>query len=127
MVQRGHEPAQGLWALPGGKVEPGETDEQAVAREVLEETGLTVRVGALVGAVERPGAPGTVYEIFDYDATLVHGLVPGNPAPGASAGLEPGHAASDAADLRWVTRAELEALPLTDGLLDALREWGRLP
>ncbi len=130
MVQRGHEPAKGLWAVPGGKVEPGETDEQAVAREILEETGLTVRVGALVGSVERPGAPGTVYGIFDYDAVLVAEPAPCNPAPGdpaAEASAEPGRAASDAADLRWVTRAELEALPLTDGLLEALRSWGRLP
>lgn len=117
VVQRGHEPSKGRWSVPGGHVEPGETDEQAVAREVLEETGLTIRVGALAGSVERPGGPGVVFEIFDYDVVLV-------PGPDS----EPlGQAASDAADLRWVTRAELEALPLTDGLLDALREWGRLP
>ena len=57
LVRRGREPSKGLWSIPGGKVEPGESDEQATAREVLEETGLPVTVGDFVGHVERP-APG---------------------------------------------------------------------
>src|ERR1700754_3923957 len=74
LVQRGHEPGLGLWSLPGGRVEPDETDEQAVTRELLEETGLSVRSGALVGRVERP-APAGVYEIFDYACTVVGGAL----------------------------------------------------
>lgn len=115
VVQRGHEPAKGLWSVPGGKVEPGETDEQALAREIAEETGLVVEVGALAGSVERPGTPGIVFEIFDYDAVVTRG------EPSAA------RAADDAADLKWVTLAGLRALPLTDGLMEALADWDRLP
>src|SRR5215468_9537567 len=53
VVRRAHEPGRGLWSIPGGRVEPGEDDPAAVIREVAEETGLTVEVGAMVGEVER--------------------------------------------------------------------------
>jgi ADP-ribose pyrophosphatase YjhB (NUDIX family) len=49
LIRRNNEPGRGLWALPGGYVERGEPVEAAVAREVQEETGLTVQVQGLVG------------------------------------------------------------------------------
>ncbi len=49
LVQRGQEPDKGRWSIPGGHIEPGESDTEATAREVLEETGLHVVVGDLVG------------------------------------------------------------------------------
>src|SRR5688572_24334325 len=45
LIQRGREPGKGLWAVPGGMVDLGETSREAAAREALEETGLHVAVG----------------------------------------------------------------------------------
>jgi 8-oxo-dGTP diphosphatase len=109
VVQRRHEPALGLWSIPGGRVEPGEDDSAAVVREVSEETGLAVRVGALIGEVERPGPAGVIYLIRDYACRPTGGTL---------------RAGDDAADVRWVTRDQLLALPTSPGLVDTLREWG---
>ncbi|WP_182875871.1 NUDIX hydrolase [Microbispora sp. H10670] len=112
LVRRGRPPGEGLWSLPGGRVEPGETDEQAVRRELREETGLDVAVVRLAGTVLRPGPGGVTYEIHDYVATP-SGTASGTPVAG-----------DDAADARWWAPADLAGLPLTDGLADALAEWG---
>jgi ADP-ribose pyrophosphatase YjhB (NUDIX family) len=111
MIQRGHEPGAGLWSIPGGRIEPGETDPQALVRELLEETNLQVKVGRLIGRVQRPGLGGTVIDIRDYAATVTGGTL---------------RAGDDAADARWVTAAELARLEVTGGLIEALTEWGVL-
>lgn len=54
LVRRGHPPGEGLWALPGGFVEYGETVEAAVVRELREETGLVARPVRLVGIYSSP-------------------------------------------------------------------------
>jgi len=43
LVKRAHMPGKGLWAIPGGRVNPGETLQEAAAREIMEETGILVR------------------------------------------------------------------------------------
>jgi ADP-ribose pyrophosphatase YjhB (NUDIX family) len=111
LVKRGHEPGAGLWSLPGGRVEPGETDAEALVREMREETGLIVQPGPLVGSVRRPWLGGAVVEIRDYAATVTGGTL---------------HPGDDAADARWVTPQDLNALPLTEGLAEILTAWGVL-
>ncbi len=113
LILRGHEPGMGLWSIPGGRIEPGESAEQAVVREVMEETGLAVTCGPLLGIAELPG-DGVVIEVRDYLAA---------PAPGAG----PARAGDDAAAVRWVSDAEADEMQargeLTPGLLAALRSW----
>jgi 8-oxo-dGTP diphosphatase len=53
LIQRNQPPATGLWSIPGGKLEPGESLAEACHREVKEETGLKVQVTAVVAVVER--------------------------------------------------------------------------
>jgi 8-oxo-dGTP diphosphatase len=112
LIKRGHEPGAGLWSLPGGRVEPGETEQQAVTREVLEETSLRVECRRLLGTAELPGPDGTVIDVSDYLAEVTGGELA---------------AGDDADDARWVSAADLDGLPLTSGLAGYLAAWGAYP
>jgi 8-oxo-dGTP diphosphatase len=95
---------KGEWSLPGGRVELGEGLEEAVAREVLEETGLRVDVGPVVEVLDRVrrGSDGRVehhFVIIDYLCR--------------ARGGELAHA-SDADEARWVPLAELPAYRITE-------------
>jgi endonuclease-3 len=109
LVERGRPPGVGLWTVPGGKLELGESLAAAVAREVAEETGLIVEAGPLVEVVERvvpadpadPAAGTFHYVILDYLAHLRGGALA---------------AGDDVRAARFVDDAGLRRLPLTDGL-----------
>jgi ADP-ribose pyrophosphatase YjhB (NUDIX family) len=116
LVRRGTDPGRGLWSVPGGRVEAGETAETATAREVQEETGLLVSVGSRAGVVERAGPAGVVYVIEDFHA---------RPAPGAD--LRAVRAGDDADEVGWYSPDELMELDCVAGLVDAFRAWAIVP
>lgn len=96
VVRRGRPPGLGDWSLPGGRLEPGETAVAAVVREVLEETGVDVRVVCALGVV-RVEREGFAYVIEE------HLLTPIGDAPEPAAG-------DDASDARWAERSEVVGL-----------------
>lgn len=109
LVRRGREPARGLWSLPGGSIELGETAREALAREVLEETCLVVEVGDVAGVrdvILRDGETVTGhYVIINFRARAVSGEC---------------RAASDAAEVRWVPLEDLPEYQTTPGLREFL-------
>jgi 8-oxo-dGTP diphosphatase len=114
LVRRGRAPGRGLWSLPGGRVEAGESAAQAVEREVLEETGLRVRAGEPVGQVRMPAADDQVYVVTDLRCELVDRT--GQPLAG-----------DDADDVLFADALTMDRLPCTPHLLETLRSWGVLP
>ncbi len=143
LIQRGHEPSKGRWSLPGGRIEVGESAEEAAVREVREETGLDVRIKQLAGEVEWPvggdsqaeqpvggdsqaeqpvGGDSQAEQPVGVDSMHILDFVTERIEPSQ----EP-HAGDDAADVRWVTRSQLTSLETTDGLLGCLADWGVMP
>jgi 8-oxo-dGTP diphosphatase len=113
LIQRGQPPAQGMWSLPGGRVEPGESAVDAVVREVREETGLDVRVIREVGTVVRDAPGGNRYVIEDFLVAMTRDSEP--------------RAGDDASDVGFFDADAMAQLPLTTGLLTALADWGVWP
>ncbi len=107
VVRRARPPGAGLWSVPGGRCRPGEAPADACVREVAEETGLAVVVRRHAGQVVR-GA----YRIDDYVCEVAGGRL---------------RAGDDAAEARWVTRAELAGLSLVPQLWETLAGWAALP
>jgi ADP-ribose pyrophosphatase YjhB (NUDIX family) len=112
LIRRANEPGRGRWSVPGGRVQAGETDHDAVVREVAEETGLAVQVTRLAGAVQRCAPGGAVFDIHDYVCLATGGTL---------------RAGDDADDARWCDAETLAHLPIVDGLVEALTEWDCLP
>lgn len=105
LVKRGAPPSKGCWSIPGGKLKRGETLAEAVAREMLEETGLKVRVGALVDVYERLADLDAVgsdnhYVVLDYLC---------EPDGGAL------RAGDDADEAAWFRVGDLDGIQLTSG------------
>lgn len=109
LVRRGHGPAAGEWAVPGGRVEPGELLAEAVVRELAEETGLEGVCGELVGWVERIGADHH-FVILDFRVTLLDDREP--------------VAGSDAAEVEWVPLVDVAERRLVEGLAEFLHQHG---
>jgi ADP-ribose pyrophosphatase YjhB (NUDIX family) len=112
MAQRGKDPLKGWWSLPGGALELGESLQDAVCREVLEETGLVVEPVKFFEVFERimrdeTGAPEYHYVLIDYVCRVTGGkLFPGD----------------DVAAVEWVRRRDLPALQITEGTLAVIEK-----
>lgn len=110
LIERGREPLKGYWSIPGGAVEAGETLNQAIRREVLEETGLRVEPLMLVEVFERiacdaRGRAKYHYVLLDYLC---------RPAGGRLC------AGDDCAKAKWVDRKSLNGYRLTEGTLEVI-------
>ncbi|MFQ6672582.1 MAG: NUDIX hydrolase [Candidatus Tectimicrobiota bacterium] len=110
LVKRGREPALGHWSIPGGLVNVGETLDEALQREVCEETGLAVKVGPLVEVVDRIVYDDARQVRFHY--VLVDYL--------CSVGPTEPLGASDAEEALWFEMGQLEGLEMTNGTLEVI-------
>jgi 8-oxo-dGTP diphosphatase len=111
LVRRAREPLRGRWSLPGGAVELGETLRAAVAREVREETGLSVEVGSIVDAVDHiecdaDGRPIYHFVITDFLCTSRGG------------DLRAGDDVDGAALVRAATLGDYQVTPLTAAVIE---------
>jgi ADP-ribose pyrophosphatase YjhB (NUDIX family) len=113
LVRRGRAPRQGIWTFPGGAMELGEDARAACAREVFEETGLSVRVGRPVEIVDIMDADG---DRWRYHYTIVDFLAEVTRESG------PLEAATDAAEAVWARLDALEAYRLDPVTLRVLRQ-----
>lgn len=137
LARRARAPLEGQWSIPGGHVEWGETLEQAVVRELREETALDVRVLELLEVVERIGddAIGIRHVGSSADRALPHpagtvGVRAGPLAPqfhyiihdylcaAVEGNAQPG---GDAAELAWAAEDELARFHLNDAALRVIR------
>lgn len=120
LIRRDQPPARGLWSIPGGKLEPGESLVEACQREFEEETGLKIRIVSLAALVERR-VESFHYVIADFLVELIDDR---NPIPIAG---------TDVSEARWITLNRLGDYETVPGLAEIIvktyetRQSGRLP
>lgn len=112
LVKRGHPPLKGKWSIPGGVLEVGETLRKAAVRESLEETGLIVEPGELLGVFERvlPDEHGRMqyhYVLIDFLCQRVGGEL---------------RAGDDADEVGWFGPDELAKLELARETEEVIRK-----
>ena len=106
LVRRGTPPHQGQWAIPGGRVQWGESLKAAVEREILEETAIRIRAQELIYSFEFIDSQHH-YVVLDFAAQYLQG----EPVAG-----------DDASAARWVPFAQMDQLALTPATHTALCE-----
>ena len=112
MVERGGEPLKGWWSIPGGLVETGELLEDAIRREVREETGLEIKPAGMLQIFERimrdpRGAAEYHYVLVDYICRVRGGTL---------------RAGDDVSRAEWVRRPDLKQLRITEGTLAVIEK-----
>lgn len=116
LIRRAEEPGKGLWSIPGGLIEVGETLRDAVKREVEEETGISVEVGELIDVMENiirddDGKVKFHYVLIDFEAKPASENIELTPS-------------SEVLEARWFTPDEIRNIPLTRTVRLLLRKVG---
>ncbi len=112
LVKRGIPPSKGLWAIPGGHIELGETLQETAEREILEETGIVIKARKPIytfDLIERDDA-GRIrfhYIVVDLEGEYVSGEPQGS---------------DDALEARWLTWEEIEQLPVSQNTINLLKD-----
>jgi ADP-ribose pyrophosphatase YjhB (NUDIX family) len=114
LVERGRDPLKGYWSLPGGLVETGERLEEAVAREVWEETGLRVKPAGIFEVFERimrdeSGRAEYHYVLVDYVCRVMSGRRAGKLRAG-----------DDVSKVEWAALKKLDGYRITEGTREVI-------
>ncbi len=114
LIQRGIQPSRGLWAIPGGNMELGETLKETAEREMMEETGIVIEAGDPIHAfdfIERDDEGNILYHYVVID--LIADYIEGEP-----------RGADDALEARWCAWEEIVKMPVSRNTLALLRKIG---
>ncbi len=106
LIRRGQAPRAGEWSLPGGRIEPGESERDAALRELREETGVEAELGAKVAVIDAD-FEGFSYRLHDYAADWISGEPVG---------------ADDALEAAFVEIARIGALGMWGKTEEVIRE-----
>ena len=110
LARRANPPARGKWSFPGGVVRLGESQEEALKREIREECGLEVEVGPVVSVTSKivPNDKGEIqyhYVLLDFLCRATKDVIT---------------VGSDALEARWVSVQEIQDYELTEGLEEVI-------